>query len=266
MNNKVRVYSIIILSLLLIICSSFPITLFINNYYWVFAIKNTLRICFIIFALFYIRHELLPLPKLNRVRIKSFLIVVPFLLLCFSNFIVITITKTQINNDINVSFLVCDIISSFLVAICEEIVFRAVIMMELDKYLGTGKALIISSAIFGACHLLNISSVATIVPSLIQAVYTFVLGMVFGYIYLETENILLPIAFHFVFNVINNDLIKNLYLINWDFTFYITNIAIGLVMVIYLLFLLFLYNRNKKIKGDNYDLWEDLFERHISVN
>lgn len=231
MSLRYRVYSIAILSLLFIVCSSFPFALFIKDATLLFCLQNGLRIIFLIFAYFYIKKETLHKPTFNKLDKSSFLFL-PFIICCFSNLFVVLINQDKIIyiNPFNLTYA---LISTVFVSACEEVVFRAVMLMEFSDHQTPFKAILFTSLIFGACHLLNISSVSTILPCLLQAIYTSLIGFVLGFIYLKTKNIILPFIFHMLFNMLNNDLINNMFSITWNFWFYFINIAVGVILVIY---------------------------------
>ena len=85
-------------------------------------------------------------------------------------------------------------LSIFVVAvlapIIEEFVFRGVILSSLRRF-GTGFAVVTSAIIFGLVHM-DLATVAFALPA----------GLVFGYIYVKTNNLWIAIAIHSVNNLI----------------------------------------------------------------
>lgn len=75
-------------------------------------------------------------------------------------------------------------------AVFEEFVFRGVILKTLSKH-GKGLAIIVSSVLFGFLHL-NVPSI----------VFATICGLVFGFIYVKTQNIWMCVAIHFLNNAI----------------------------------------------------------------
>ena len=73
--------------------------------------------------------------------------------------------------------------------ILEEVVFRKVLCNRLLP-LGEKKAIVISAAIFGLIH-----------GNLYQFAYAFLLGLVFGYVYVKTGKIIYTIVFHCIINL-----------------------------------------------------------------
>lgn len=237
MSGKARFYSIAIVILIYLLISSIPFSLFVQNELYVFLLKNVLRLGFIVFSLIFIKKNELYAPLFERLQVRKCLITIPFLLICFSNFIVILVSQLRPLENINHLSLLFAIISSVFVSVCEEIIFRSVLLAELTDYQSPVKALLISSLIFGIIHLVNITSVSTILPTLLQALYSIGTGFVFGFLYLYHKNIIVPIFLHLAFNVVNNDLVTVLYQLEWDYLFFLINVAVALSIVSYLLFL-----------------------------
>ena len=82
-------------------------------------------------------------------------------------------------------------------------------------------------------HLFNINSLASIPYCLVQAVYTFGLGLILSLMYAYSHNFIYPLIFHFLFNFINNELTTSLFIYEWNTKFYIVNIVIGVLLVAY---------------------------------
>lgn len=73
--------------------------------------------------------------------------------------------------------------------VVEELIFRGLIFNRLNRYLGKGWALVLSSLIFGITHM-----------NIVQGTYAFVVGFLLGYLYLKYKTIWAPIIAHFGFN------------------------------------------------------------------
>lgn len=91
------------------------------------------------------------------------------------------------------------VLSAVLIApILEELIFRKAII---DIFNNPKIGLIVSSIAFGAVHLLMESSIQ---DALVNGMVYFVMGFVFGYIYLKHQkNVFAPIAIHMVTNTIS---------------------------------------------------------------
>lgn len=99
-------------------------------------------------------------------------------------------------------------------AVCEEFLFRGLILNGLRKY-GVWVSVLVSSAFFSVMHM-----------SLLQLPYTFVLGVVLGVVVYYTRNLGLSMLMHFVNNT--TVLVIGYFTINNTYTFVWTDILIGL--------------------------------------
>lgn len=91
--------------------------------------------------------------------------------------------------DLSVPYLVCDIIlTAILAPICEELLFRGVILRRLSS-VSQRFAIFASALIFGMMH-----------GNLVQMILGFCVGLVFGYAAVKTGSLLLPIAGHIFIN------------------------------------------------------------------
>lgn len=79
---------------------------------------------------------------------------------------------------------------AFLPAICEEFIHRGIVLQG-TKHMGFGKAIVISSLLFGLVHF-NIQQVS----------YAFVIGLILGLVSVVSKNIFPAIIIHFVNNFI----------------------------------------------------------------
>lgn len=82
-----------------------------------------------------------------------------------------------------------------LVPICEELVYRGVVLGELRPLVGDDWAIFISSVVFGLVH-----------ANLVQSVYAFLLGWVIAVIYLKSGSMIMSIASHVLFNFLGGAL------------------------------------------------------------
>lgn len=243
-EEKRKWYSIAYIICLALFFSNIPLSLFIKNEYIVYGIGILLEVIALIIYFILIKRD----NFLHPIREKSYIhpfIFLPTLLICFTNFIVIIINKETINIKQNYTLLFMKIINLFLNVFLEELLFRFLLQYELSLKFSKIKSIFISALIFGGIHLLNISSLSSLPICLLQSVYTFGLGLVLGMIYSYTRNIIYPIILHTLFNL-NNDLFATTFFtLDWNNVFFIVNIAISLVVSIYLLYVY------KKIKdGD----------------
>ncbi|PHU35738.1 CPBP family intramembrane glutamic endopeptidase [Pseudobutyrivibrio ruminis] len=86
--------------------------------------------------------------------------------------------------------------------ICEELLFRGIILNTLrdyfgkDSFKGTVIAIIISSFVFGALHMTNIMSGVSVFAAVLQSITAFAVGIYFGAIYCRWGNIKIVMLLH----------------------------------------------------------------------
>lgn len=82
------------------------------------------------------------------------------------------------------------------VGFSEEIYFRGIIC-NLWKERSSKTAVLVSSVLFGVCHLMNVLGGAGIIETLLQICFAFFYGIVFALIYIEANSIWPCIVLHF---------------------------------------------------------------------
>ena len=156
--------------------------------------------------------------------IVTFKAILPLMMIT-SGLSIFMITTSEVVNYDDIAVM---LITSFLVAIYEEVIFRGI---GLGSFLSSGisplKAILLSSIIFSLFHVGNITDIRFNIIYLL--LNTFIMGFILGYIYYKTKNILLVIVIHFL----------------WDFTVFINQklptVEIGTVTTIILFTTTILY-------------------------
>ena len=121
-------------------------------------------------------------------------------------------------------------------ALVEEILFRGTVCRALTVY-GKGTAVVISALLFALMH-----------TNIEQMLYTFVAGLFFGLLYVETKSVLAPILLHFVNNsisVVGEILYQNCSPIVYETYVSITDILTLLVGLLSLIGFLWYVKKNK---------------------
>lgn len=93
------------------------------------------------------------------------------------------------------------VLTMFLIGWTEELIFRGVVMnLFLERFSKTKRGIlasvILSSVLFGAVHLTNISSGVSLASASIQAVTAGLLGVILGAVYVRSGNLWLVIMYH----------------------------------------------------------------------
>lgn len=236
---KKRIYSIIYLICLILLLNSIPFNLFIMDQIITFIITLSIKLFSIFYILSYIKKDNLNKIKTNKLD-KSVFKLIPLLLLCCSNFIVVLFQNSELKTSINYFNIITGLITAVGVGIIEELLFRSQVLEEILRNKNKVSSIFYSSLIFGSVHLLNISSIASIPIVSVQVAYTFFLGIILAFIYITTKNIFIPIIFHILFNFINDILTIELFKLKWELTFFIINILIGLIIFTYVILISFI--------------------------
>ena len=93
------------------------------------------------------------------------------------------------------AFLFANLFLTLGIGMAEEIFFRGIICNLWLKH-GTGKAMMISSVLFGLSHLLNMAGGAELGETLLQICFALVYGMVFALIFAESRSLLPCVLLH----------------------------------------------------------------------
>ena len=88
------------------------------------------------------------------------------------------------------------IIDTALIGIAEEGMYRGILLGAMAKKMNSLLAILLSSALFCALHLLNVIGGLSVSELIGQLGSTFVMGVFLGAMYLDTRKILFPIIFH----------------------------------------------------------------------
>ena len=85
-------------------------------------------------------------------------------------------------------------------SIFEEAVFRGIVLTAFLNKTSERKAIIFSSLGFGLVHLLNLASDREAVWVLGQVIWSFILGLFYGYVFVRTRSLLPPMIVHYLGN------------------------------------------------------------------
>ena len=158
------------------------------------------------------------LLKRNNIFIKKSKYIIPLFMLgisyaCFGNMLILYINTNDVVN-MNIIFL---ILSSVIVGpIIEEIIFRYILINKLNSFNNRFISIVISSIIFALAH-----------NGIINIIYTFILGMILGIIYIKDKNLLNSIVLHSSANLISLFLYSyNPYIMLVSFVLLIISISI----------------------------------------
>jgi membrane protease YdiL (CAAX protease family) len=88
------------------------------------------------------------------------------------------------------------IMNTMLVGLSEEWMFRGVLFQGLRSRLAMWPAILLTSALFGAVHVMNVVTTGQLGEAIVQAVAAFMSGMVLIALLIRTGSIWVPIVYH----------------------------------------------------------------------
>lgn len=95
-----------------------------------------------------------------------------------------------------------------LVALLEEIIFRGYLINALRTVWDVKTAIIASSVLFSFAHLLPYASKYSLFDVTLLIVLFILFGLFFGWVYIKTGSLWLPVAIHFAWDFLENDVIN----------------------------------------------------------
>lgn len=147
------------------------------------------------------------IPSLNDMRLALIGVVALTVLNTVSEFILssagLSVGKNQLVSAVesNPELIFVVIPAMFLfVAPVEEFVFRGVIQGFVRKYYNVNRGVLIGALYFGFVHVVSIASFG--IGTLLYLIIATMLGVILGYLYEETDNLIVPIIAHAVYNSI----------------------------------------------------------------
>ena len=146
--------------------------------------------------------------KLQRTltfRMKKFWAVLPCYLVVINNFPIVALATGQARVDASAGLIALYLAQTFFITAFEEIALRGIIFpLCYFKLKGKKRAVFwsvaLSSAFFGAVHLVNLLGGAGIGSVALQIGYSFLIGAMCAVALLITESLFVPISLHFIFN------------------------------------------------------------------
>ncbi|QSX04649.1 CPBP family intramembrane metalloprotease [Sedimentibacter sp. zth1] len=146
-----------------------------------------------------------------------------------------------INRNIGLIEIVYFIVYMILVAFVEETVFRGIVIRN---FLHKG----MNQAIFGSCilftlpHIMNTLNGKSLESTIIQVLYALVIGLILAILVIKTNNIILPICYHYINNVLASITNSN----DENSISLMISSAMFIIAVIYIGFLVHLIKRKSK--------------------
>lgn len=217
--------------------------------YWVASLVFFILYLGIIFLLVHeaTRANLKPLKNESHL---SYLWLIPLIIGCMSNLISSWAECLPVTSEFYITTLLHRMGMTLCCVVIEELLFRFFFLYFLQDMIKKEEhkdlfVILFSSLAFSFMHVVNFygnNPVAVIT----QMGYTFVLGLILGFIAIYFETPLIPIIGHFLFNFLNTDLYSMFYVLKMDATYYLISIAIGTFVMAYAVILYYLARRKKE--------------------
>lgn len=96
----------------------------------------------------------------------------------------------------DMKLLIMIIVTTLFVGVSEELMFRGILLPALVEKRGKKLAVIISSVVFGLLHFVNILGGLPTKDMLNQMMLTYLVGIVFAFVFIKTNNLLLLMIYH----------------------------------------------------------------------
>ena len=145
---------------------------------------------------------------LLKSKITDVLLIIPFFVVVLNNIPFFPFASGELNfaSDVTAKTIIFYILACFCGVALEEIVFRGLVFSTLlrkykDKKYCVFFAVLISSALFGVTHIVNLLGGASIGSVVMQIGYSFLIGGMCAVALYLTGCINYPIVLHFIFNL-----------------------------------------------------------------
>lgn len=248
--ERKKLWQTIILLIVFIIAVAFPIKSMSNDPTLILSIQIGIITGFIIFALIYVYATKLAHFYQGNVNFKNTFLLLPLFFVAFCNLFFMTVFENGKIGNVhwNDPTFILQIVLALLTAFAEELVFRFIIQKNLAMSSKVGKILVASS-IFAVCHFFTVIARWNLTApatwnwfDLTMIVYTFFIGVCLGFLYEYTNNIILPIAFHFIFNFIND---VWFYVESWTWPYFFNVLIFGAFGIGYICLFYFVFTKRE---------------------
>lgn len=135
--------------------------------------------------------SVLGMNKIRKGSLKELLYLIPMIIVALLGLI------AGIDFSQGAEFLFASLFLTIGVGFSEEIYFRGIIC-TIWKAQGNKIAVIVSSVLFGICHLMNVLGGANVGATILQIFFAFFYGIIFAIIFVNTNSLLPCVGLHFL--------------------------------------------------------------------
>ena len=238
---RFRLSDLLLFALLFVFVAAFPVDLIPLDLTYQLLVRIGLRLLLLTYYIYIIVKY--KIKVFGNANIRNLLLCLPFFIVCGSNFVASSIVGGFAGPTLSPIDMTLTTILTLFVAISEEIVFRLFIHNNL-LVSSSIKRIFYSASIFALMHLLNmvnVRTVASLITVLIQAVYTFGLGILLGVMYEYSYSLVGCVILHFCFNFFNDTLFEYFGGNPSPLSFYLTAAVCGVIVLTYAVLITLLY-------------------------
>ncbi len=170
----------------------------------IFLIVSSWLVVFLIKRKSIFTKWLLPLKKRGGEFLKGFLFTAILCSLTLVSLSFIGHVKWSIASDISFKGILKSIFYDINSVVFEELIFRGVMLLLLIHFTNRRAGILISAIAFGIYHWFTFGVWANFIPMAVVFLTTGLMGYALAMAYSKTQSIILPIALHLGWNVINN--------------------------------------------------------------
>ena len=256
MNNKKGIYILIILLIYLAIIS-FPTYLFTSDSYVLYGVELGLRIGYLIFIIIFSLLTKMFKTYTGRTRFSNLFLLLPLFFVAFFNvFYLAVVTGSSIPNPLDAVFNsngnntleILKFVSIVVMVVEEELLFRFLIQRNITF----GHKIVrifITSALYALAYffamLYDMRGIINPIE-LISIIFVYGIGVILGFLYEYTNNVIVPITFSMIFTICNEMLYK-VSLSNASYKYYITVSCFFVGAALYLaIFYFFMLKRENR--------------------
>ncbi len=256
--EKETLFHILLVSLVAVLVVSLPLEkltalIFSNNKTANLVAFMFLRVVVTVFAFILIKKYKFTNTLKSSVTLKSLVMVLPALLVAVNNFSIIGFITGEVEINVKTLNIVLYVFAVLSVGFFEETVFRGIVfplflMKFKSKKYSVFLSVLCSSLIFALLHLINLFT-GNIGGTFLQVGYTFLIGGMCAIALIITKNIFVSIVIHAVYDIgglLNNSQIGIAVGNQWDTVTIIITAVLGVIVFVYMTYMLFWFNKNKK--------------------
>lgn len=186
-----------------------------------------------------------------KVSLKGLVMVIPAFLVVINNIPIIALITGNVQITASTLNVVLFVFYCFSIGLYEEVVFRGIVfplclMATKNKKHGVFWAMAISSAIFALGHIMALLSGASIVSTLLQIGYSFLIGAMCAIVVYITHNLTIAIVLHTIFDI--GGLMTTFIAVGnqWDLATIIITAVLGVIVTAYM-FIVAIKSKSDKI-------------------